>query len=115
MTHDDKLIEAVAAKMNARAVEIPYDLRNHTPKAFYTDMAKAALRAVREGQQDNRWLQAGEIFNELEKGKVELYALHEKYNHSPAMVSWFTRYFASMLNSENAAISLRTQPPQGGK
>ena len=42
MTEQDK-IEAVAEAMNRRAVQLPYDIRNNTPMAFYREMAQVAF------------------------------------------------------------------------
>lgn len=39
-------IKKLAEAMNHRAVQTPYDLRNHTPKAFYEDIAQAAIEVV---------------------------------------------------------------------
>lgn len=48
----DNLKQMVKNHMNARAVKLPYDIRNHTPRAFYDELAEAAILAVAD------WLDA---------------------------------------------------------
>lgn len=110
---DEKMIEAVA-----RAIADADMLKGHDdlldrmmPK--YQELAQAALRAVREIETDNKWVQAGEIFSELEKGQVAFYELRKKYMHSPALLSWFTRFFAPMIRVDgNSYVSLLPTPPK---
>ena len=47
MTIDrEKLIEDMTKRMNYRAVQAPYDLRNHTPMIFYEEMARTTLAVI---------------------------------------------------------------------
>jgi hypothetical protein len=95
------------------AVGVTFDGLHAGIKAYESARTQQAERTP----SDSRWEQAGEVFRELQaagEAGVDMYVLHQKYRHSPAMLSWFTRTFFQMVSEREGWLFLRQseQEPQ---